>query len=142
MQHTEKFQLSQWERTDRIQMQDFNADNAKIDAALAAHAAAIARRGNCRLETFTYTGTGIYGPSKPTVIHFSSKPAAFFVIGTNTLAAVYGSSASVVFKSGTSYLNVSWSGASVSLTTNNGDPGWQLTTPNVTYYVLALYDMS
>ena len=36
MQFTEHFGLSQWERSDRIQMDDFNADNAKIDAALAA----------------------------------------------------------------------------------------------------------
>ena len=31
---TDNYALSQWERSDRIQMEDFNADNAKIDAAL------------------------------------------------------------------------------------------------------------
>ena len=36
--HTENYQLSQWERSDRILMEDFNADNAKIDAALKAGA--------------------------------------------------------------------------------------------------------
>lgn len=35
MNHTEHYQLSQWEKSDRILMDDFNADNAKIDAALA-----------------------------------------------------------------------------------------------------------
>lgn len=35
--YTEHFGLSQWERADKVQMEDFNADNARIDAALACH---------------------------------------------------------------------------------------------------------
>ena len=35
---TDNYALSQWERSDRILMEDFNADNAKIDAALKAGA--------------------------------------------------------------------------------------------------------
>lgn len=35
MNQTTNYQLNQWEKADRIQMEDFNADNAKIDAALA-----------------------------------------------------------------------------------------------------------
>lgn len=31
---TTNYQLNQWEKTDRILMDDFNADNAKIDAAM------------------------------------------------------------------------------------------------------------
>lgn len=34
MKQTEQFQLSQWDSTDRIKMEDFNTDNAKIEAAL------------------------------------------------------------------------------------------------------------
>lgn len=41
MNKTEKYQLNQWELTDRIQMEDFNADNAKIEAALAEQAAVL-----------------------------------------------------------------------------------------------------
>lgn len=41
MNKTEKYQLNQWELTDRIQMEDFNSDNAKIDAALAEQAAVL-----------------------------------------------------------------------------------------------------
>ena len=33
---TEHYQLNQWQKTDRVLMEDFNSDNAKIDAALAA----------------------------------------------------------------------------------------------------------
>lgn len=32
--YTENFQLSQWEKADKVLMEDFNADNTKIDAAL------------------------------------------------------------------------------------------------------------
>ena len=29
--HTPNYSLSQWERSDKVQMDDFNADNARID---------------------------------------------------------------------------------------------------------------
>ena len=38
MKKTTNYQLNQWEKTDRILMDDFNADNAIIDAALAGKA--------------------------------------------------------------------------------------------------------
>lgn len=46
MTYTENYQLNQWAKTDRIQMDDFNADNAKIDAALKANANAIAAKAD------------------------------------------------------------------------------------------------
>lgn len=46
MNKTEKYQLNQWELTDRIQMEDFNSDNAKIDAALAEQAAVLAGKAS------------------------------------------------------------------------------------------------
>ena len=45
MNQTTNYQLSQWEATDRILMSDFNADNAKIDAALKTQAEAISALG-------------------------------------------------------------------------------------------------
>ena len=74
MNYTENYQLSQWSMEDRIQMQDFNDDNAKIDAALKAeaetrqaadtaqqaalnnHTAQITKLGNCQIYTAQYTG--------------------------------------------------------------------------------------
>ena len=41
MQHTQNYQLSRWEKDDRIMMEDFNADNETIDAALKANADAV-----------------------------------------------------------------------------------------------------
>ena len=44
VEHTTNYQLSQWETTDRILMEDFNSDNVKIDAALKSQADAIATK--------------------------------------------------------------------------------------------------
>ena len=38
MNQTANYQLSQWDPTDRILMEDFNSDNSKIDAVLKAQA--------------------------------------------------------------------------------------------------------
>ena len=40
--HTANYDLCQWEATDQVLRTDFNQDNAKIDAALAAKAEAAA----------------------------------------------------------------------------------------------------
>lgn len=50
MKKTAQFGLNQWEMSDRIQMDDFNADNAAIEAALA--------KRNCQFYTATYQGDG------------------------------------------------------------------------------------
>ena len=71
---TPNYQLSQWERSDKVQMEDFNADNAKIDAVLGTLAAQVstkaeqsalatltgkvAKLGNCQIYYFSYTGNG------------------------------------------------------------------------------------
>lgn len=70
MEHTEYYQLSQWEADDRIQMEDFNADNAKIDAALAA---------SLKIATGSYTGTGTYGINNKTSLHFDFAPKLLLV---------------------------------------------------------------
>ena len=49
MTKTTNYQLPKWEKTDRIQMKDFNDMTAALDAALAAKS---------RIITGTYTGTG------------------------------------------------------------------------------------
>ena len=70
MKQTQNYQLNQWELTDRIQMEDFNGDNSKVDAALAGlaatmaehgaalsqHAGAIAKFGNCQIYRLAYQG--------------------------------------------------------------------------------------
>lgn len=70
--HTANYQLCQWEPGDAVLRTDFNADNAKVDAALNAmstqvnsmsssvssHSSSIAKLGNCQIYTTTYTGDG------------------------------------------------------------------------------------
>lgn len=75
MKHTEHYQLSQFESDDRIMKEDFNADNAKIDAALAG-------MGNCRIATGSYTGDGQCGTDKPVTLTFPFSPQ-MVVIMTN-----------------------------------------------------------
>ena len=41
--HTRNYDLCQWEASDKVLREDFNADNAKIDAALGSHATQIAQ---------------------------------------------------------------------------------------------------
>ena len=72
MEHTANFGLTQWEKTDRIQMEDFNADNAKLDAALS-------NCGNCRIVTGTYIGSGTYGNKAPTELTFDGEALAVLV---------------------------------------------------------------
>ena len=70
MNHTTNYQLNQWAKTDRIMMDDFNADNAKIDAALA---------GMPKIVTGTYTGTGAYGQSNANSLTFDFTPKAVLI---------------------------------------------------------------
>ena len=85
MDHTQNYQLSRWEKDDRIMMEDFNADNARIDAAIAAKAdaedvtalgetvaavaAALGAAGkNTRITWGSYNGTGTYGIGNKTTV--------------------------------------------------------------------------
>lgn len=53
MTKTTNYQLNQWAKSDRIMMDDFNADNQKLDAALKEVA-----DGGTKLAVGTYVGDG------------------------------------------------------------------------------------
>ena len=89
MNKTANFQLTQWEKTDRIMMEDFNRDNAAIDAALKSNAdgvaalqTALASCGNCKIVYGTYTGTGKYGRENPNKLTFSGDPLCVIIKGS------------------------------------------------------------
>lgn len=67
---TTNFGLSQWQSTDPIRVADFNADNQKLDDALAARA---------QLATGSYTGTGKFGSANPNTLTFPFEPKFVFV---------------------------------------------------------------
>ena len=53
MEHTSNYNLSQWAGEDRILREDFNADNAKIEAALANATTALAQESAARAASDT-----------------------------------------------------------------------------------------
>ena len=127
--HTANYSLSQWERTDKVLMEDFNADNAKIDAALRAEAdvrsaqvsvlnAALNTKGNCSIGLLTYTGTGEFGEEHPTVIRFPRLPTAFIIAGNGMMIGHGGAErASLLYARGYTYTescSPTWSGSPLS----------------------------
>ena len=91
--HTTNYQLCQWEATDKVLRTDFNQDNQKIDAALAAHDGALAGKAGAgelsalvqrttalearpTLVTGTYTGNG----ASSQFISLGSTPKAVLVM--------------------------------------------------------------
>jgi len=90
MNKTANFQLTQWEKTDRIMMEDFNRDNAAIDAALKSNAEAVAAAlqtalascGNCKIVYGTYTGNGKYGSANPNKLTFNGDPLFVIIKGS------------------------------------------------------------
>ena len=94
---TPNYGLSQWKRTDQVRMEDFNADNAKIDAAIQAvdrrvegkadvsavdrlnqtvsqQVGALAGKGNCHISTISYVGNGRLEQNAPCSISFPKQP--------------------------------------------------------------------
>ena len=153
--YTEHYQLSQWERTDKVLMEDFNGDNAKLDAALKAqadalaglseaadshaaslaqHNSAIARLGTCAVYTTSYTGNdgssrSYSFPGYPVFVYIRN-PAA-----DQPFPFLRGMSDSMA----TSY-NARWSSRGLSLNAGGSRAGFNFS--GTTYHVMALLDMS
>ena len=142
MNQTKKYQLNLWDKTDRIQMEDFNADNAKIEAALssvAEQAALVSKRGNCEVYYGSYVGTG----SGATKLSFEKKPLLINIMNDDMwLVTVQGvpGAFSKNAGSGGGYNYAVWSGNSVSITSNTGSASNQCNEKGATYYVVALMD--
>ena len=69
--HTEHYGLNQWELSDSVVMADFNEDNRKIDAALAA---------GMKVKNGSYVGTGLSGAENPNVLEFDFKPVFLVIV--------------------------------------------------------------
>ena len=166
-QKTEYYELNQWLPTDQVLRTDFNADNAKIDAALAAldsgkadttdldalsatvagHTAQLAQKGNCRIEILTYTGNGNCGSYTPNYLTFSAMPAAFLIAGNWAICVGRGGAETGTVTvqagsgSGTGVVPIyfSWSGNTVAYHTGNEYS--QMNVSGAVYWVLALIPM-
>lgn len=147
--YTSNYGLCQWEATDQVLRTEFNEDNAKVDvvlAELATQTATLATKGNCSIETFTYTGNGIYGEGNPTIIPFSRIPVMFAVLSTYTLAVGSGYDLflpTVLYTSsgastGLVGLPITWNGTQLSVT-SLGNAKYQLNEADLVYRVIAFY---
>ena len=152
MEHTSNYNLSQWAGEDRILREDFNADNAKIEAALHNMAQSTALAGNCHITIGSYVGTGTYGEENPCTLTFDFEPQIIF-LDVTTQVTISGMSGkvpgySILFRGaeessnaegGT--LHTSWNGNSVSWysSTKTASPvASQYNTSEQTYYYIAL----
>ena len=132
MTHTTNFNLSQWAKTDRIRMADFNADNAKLDAALAAR--------NCSVYTASYTGTG----ELTFTIDFPRKPVAVFISrndGATFCSGFYGGTCVIGFNVMYGYMGeAAWTENSLTVTCAEPDLVVLGNFSGVSYTVLALLE--
>ena len=147
--HTANYNLSQWVKSDKVLMEDFNADNAKIDAALAGkasasalsslqstvsqHTAALAGKGNCQLYATSYTGTS--GETK--TFSFPQKPAVVFVFNEDARLFLFAGMDYAWYETRSSNAGVlvSWSGNSVTL--SSGYDTNRMDVAGRTYHVIA-----
>ena len=146
MEHTENYQLSQWAKQDRIMMEDFNADNQKIDAALKDHAAALTRLpfcGNCQIYAATYVGTGKFGKDYPSTMTLPRKPVWITILNNTGRVQVnilpedvdYGySSATSNHK-----VSVKWSGNTLSWYGSSASV--QMNLLDASYHIIAFWPM-
>ena len=154
MTKTTNYQLPKWEKTDRIQMKDFNDMTATLDTALKANAdaaaaasAAVALCGNCKIETSTYTGNGKYGSANPTTLTFPKKPTLLFVLassGNGFMLMVTDKTPATtnafVYYNGATWgtVNLSWQGSTLRFYSDRYDT-WQGNASGVVYQVVAFY---
>ena len=145
MEQTNNYGLSQWDAEDRILMEDFNADNAKIEAAIkdleTSTAQALAKAGNCKIVTGTYQGTGKYGSGNKNTLSFEGSPFLVIVAGSRGFTALRGATGTSSFGSGGGEpfaLNLTWGTKSLTWYAGN-NANMQCNNSNETYYYCACF---
>ena len=121
-----------------------SADTTETQARQTADAALSARIdkcGNCRIQTYSYTGTGTYGESHPCVVSCPARPL-FLVVsrqGDNwIMVSGYGVGVSVIHRGVQSLLvTTRWTENSVSWYSHENANG-QMNLEGVTYHVMVL----
>lgn len=129
MKKTAQFGLNQWEMSDRIQMDDFNADNAAIEAALA--------KRNCQFYTASYTGDGEATKSWT----FPAKPVLVVIIGQVITVLIRDFSIGITqFGSSTHQLQATWEENSVTWTNTNNSGVVSANGKNDSYGLFAILE--
>lgn len=129
MKKTAQFGLNQWEMSDRIQMQDFNRDNAAIEAALGTR--------NCRFYTASYTGDG----EATKTWTFPAKPVLVVIIGQSITVLIRDFSIGTThFGSMTHQLQTTWEENSVTWTNTNNSGVVSANGKNDSYGLFAILE--
>ena len=146
---TTNYQLSQWVKSDKVQMEDFNADNAKIDGALkaqadvlAAHGEVLAGLSNCRVHFTSYVGNGVCDLAHSPRIPLPGVPNLLIVCGHSQWMLYQpesGSTAHVINGSLTGYFGVGWEGSTAILQQSPNNQSSEMNSNNSKYYVIAIY---
>ena len=146
MNKTANFQLTQWEKTDRIMMEDFNRDNAAIDAALKANAdkaaalqTALAGAGNCGIAVTSYTGAGAYGAENANTLSFEHPPLAVFIFGGDVGFLSRDRGMRVLRGNSTASTTTTWSADGKSVSWYAGHSAYQMNEKGYNYTVVYLY---
>ena len=148
MNQTTNYQLSQWESTDRILMEDFNSDNAKLDEALKSHDDALAAleegltgKGNCQIYYTTYTGNGQVGAATPNSLTFPAQPLLVVILQADGLGLRFVPGCTgVTYHRSDNYVNcaVTWSGTTLTWYCTIDNAACQMNSLNTTYHVYTL----
>lgn len=156
MGQTANYQLNQWVKTDRIMMEDFNSDNAKIDAALKANADAVATKaenttvsalqaavalcGNCKVVTTSYAGTGTCGSANAKSLTFEKPPLAVLIFGKEIGLTAPGTDMKVLRVSSEATSNTTWATDKKSISWYHTDgEAYMLNSSGYTYNVVIFY---
>ena len=128
MNYTQKYQLCQWEESDRILRTDFNANNTRLEAALAARP--------CQF----YTGSYVGALQKSHTLVFPKKPMLVVILSSVGFAITSYGFDRICFSGALDnghVFRLEWSGYSC---TWSDDRDLDLSFSGTTYTILALLD--
>ena len=129
MNKTQNYQLSQWEKSDKVLMEDFNEDNRKIEKALSDR--------NCCVINFTHTGRG------RTKVGFTPYRRAMmsFLVGDGYSLMMVRPADKAVCYSATgqaALIDVEWTDLGLVWSTTSGDPAFVCDKANTEYACLQI----
>ena len=136
MTKTTNYQLPKWEKTDRIQMSDFNDMTAALDAALKAVA-----DGGTKLAVGTYVGTGQFGEAHPNTLAFDFAPTGILITAPKSSpnALILIAPAEIMYYPMDSRsVQVAWNGNTVSWYQINNGADFQMNQDGVSYRYIAI----
>lgn len=153
--YTENYGLCQWEGTDQVLREEFNRDNATVDAEIKDLSKRsrsleniIQTRGNCQFYFTSYVGTGTVGQSYPTSLTFPVTPYLAIIVHQYADGSSGGPCGFLPLKgcliTNQGACTTTWSidGKTASWYTRLGIPTAQLNMKDVTYQVYILAEAS